>query len=69
MSKQSSGSRVAEALLNCIEGIKLPGYYAKFGGFPTGGEIRVDSNTGCKSEAGGRIKKTAPAGAVSSVQD
>ncbi len=35
MSKQSSGSRVAEALLKRVESIKRPGDYAMFGGFST----------------------------------
>ncbi|MNQ53065.1 hypothetical protein D3C85_670970 [compost metagenome] len=69
MSKQSSGNRVAEALLNCIEGIKRPGDYARFGRFPTGGKSAWILAPARERQQGGEIKKTAPQGAVLSVQD
>jgi hypothetical protein len=53
-SKQSSGNRVAEALLKRVESIKLPGYYAIFGRFPTWIKSAWILTPGRNGQQGGR---------------
>jgi hypothetical protein len=54
MNKQSSGNRVAEALLKRVESIKLPGYYAIVGKFPTWIESAWILTPGLNGKQGGR---------------